>query len=317
VDPVVVLLRDRDSRKLVLSLTGTDDPGVVTGAVVDAVGTALRTPVDRIESVTASVGLAACVVLDDGRLVLFKRLPAAEEKPRIDAVDQALVRLADAGFPCPRPLADPVRCLGGWAVVHQWRTDGQPADSHDPSVRRVQAGALARLHRLTSAWEPDLRLGTKELPEGTLWVRPHNDLFDFEATGAGAETIDQRARQARLTLDRWTPRTRLISHTDWSAQHLRFGPDPVADGVAMVYDWDSLRLVDEAYTVGLAAATFTARWDPGIDPWPSEAESEAFIADYQQARGQPFDSEERRVIAAYTTYTTAYKDRCVHALATR
>ena len=58
-------------------------------------------------------------------------------------------------------------------------------------------------------------------PDHGLWPVPHNALFDFEATVAGAEWIDEVAGKAKKILDN-SPGRMVVGHADWSAKHLRF-----------------------------------------------------------------------------------------------
>ena len=53
--------------------------------------------------------------------------------------------------------------------------------------------------------------------------------------------------------------------------------------------------------------------DEEIDVWPSTAESELFIADYEEERGTPFDAAERTAVRAACVYLRAYAARCHHA----
>jgi len=310
-DPLTRLLGDPDSARLTAGIAGTTDPGEIRHRWDLWCDRHLGSGLAEVEFAVASVGLAAGWRLTDGRRVFFKQLRAPTgEAARLAAVNQVLRRLRAAGFPVPEPLSDPEPCGPGLGLAQTWEEPGRFADSHLPEVRRAQAGALAELHRLTQGWPGLGALGTKSLPEGRLWPAPHSPLFDFEATNAGAEAIDEEARAARRELDGRVPRL-VVSHTDWSSQHLRF------DGLrlVMVYDTDSLMTVDEAYSAGIAAATFPARWDPGHEPWPTVEETEAFLDEYAEIRGPMFTPDDRRAASAYARYTRAYKDRCVHSLA--
>lgn len=312
-NPLAVLFQDPDSARLAAEIAGTPDPGLIRGRWDQWCARYLPSGLAEVESVVVSVGLAACWRLADGRRVFFKQLRApAGEAARLKAVNQVLGRLRAAGFPVPEPLAGPKPCGPGLGLAQTWEEPGAFANAHRPEVRQAQAAALAELHRLTSGWTGLGDLGIKALPEGGLWPVPHSPLFDFEATAAGAETIDQEARASRVDLEGRVPRL-VVSHSDWSSQHLRFHDLRLV----MVYDTDSFVNVDEAYSAGLAAATFPARWEQGHEPWPSLDETEAFLDDYAVSRGPVFTAGDRRAASAYARYTRAYKDRCVHALAGR
>jgi hypothetical protein len=81
-----------------------------------------------------------------------------------------------------------------------------------------------------------------------------------------------------------------------------------------VYDWDAVHRVPEALAVGHAAAHFAANWETGFSArrYPTPEESDAFVAAYVSARGEPFDEHMRRQIGAFRTYGLAYAARCGH-----
>jgi hypothetical protein len=149
-----------------------------------------------------------------------------------------------------------------------------------------------------------------ESPEGALWPRPHNALFDFEATTEGAAWIDAFARRARSVRPRTAGRM-VVGHVDWSVKHFRFA----GEEVRVVYDWDSLRLAREPIFVGSAAATFTATWylDVGSKA-PDPDELVLFVEEYEEARGSAFSKAERLSAFASAVYATAYCARCEHAI---
>jgi len=71
--------------------------------------------------------------------------------------------------------------------------------------------------------------------------------------------------------------------------------------------------LEEAF-VGANSTIFTCDWsDPSLDPYPSAAETSAFIADYEAARGRRFTSGDREVIDAARVYRVAYGARCEHS----
>jgi hypothetical protein len=71
----------------------------------------------------------------------------------------------------------------------------------------------------------------------------------------------------------------------------------------------------EPSLVGSAAGSFTYTEELGddVDVWPSAAESQAFIAEYEQERGEPFGEDERAATCAACVYLRAYAARCNHA----
>lgn len=67
--------------------------------------------------------------------------------------------------------------------------------------------------------------------------------------------------------------------------------------------------------VGQCAHAFTADWTrTGRAQAPTLDEARAFVAEYEAARGQPFERAERATCAAMFAYACAYTARCGHAL---
>jgi Phosphotransferase enzyme family len=209
------------------------------------------------------------------------------------------------GFPAPRPLG-----VRGLATLEEWRDEGTFLDAHHPDVRRVLAELLARLIQAARELEPSHELAPFfPMRAAPLWPTPHNVLFDFDATAAEAGWIDEIARAARKRRDAG-PGDFVIGHHDWTVKHVRF------DGLrpTVVYDWDSTSADLEPVFVGGAAATFTYTEHLPVALWPTVGEAQAFLDDYEQARGRPFTAGERGTARAAAVYSRAYSTRCVHAL---
>lgn len=81
-----------------------------------------------------------------------------------------------------------------------------------------------------------------------------------------------------------------------------------------VYDWDSLARAPEPVTVGCAAGTYRIDWRLlEEDPLPTVDDMAGFVADYEAARGRPFDDRERDLLDAANLAHLAYGARCQHA----
>ncbi len=132
-------------------------------------------------------------------------------------------------------------------------------------------------------------------------------MFDFAATGAGAEWIDALAAEAKPLAQTAGPM--FMGHTDWSGKHFRFA----GGRITAIYDWDSLAVRREAAIVGNAAMTFTTNFDiPGVRRAPTPTEMGAFIDEYAAARSAPLTAAERRQVAACAMFLGAYTARCEH-----
>jgi hypothetical protein len=281
------------------SIFGTDDPERIWAQLLDACPEAVDCFAFEV-----SVGALFGLRLRDGSRVALK-IHLERDTGALEAVQRVQAHLVERGFPCPEPLG-----VRGAATLERWTDEGDYRDAHDPAVRRVLARYLARLCSLTRPLQPLEGLGPYfPSPDGPLWPVPHNVLFDFEATAAGAEWIDEVARAAKPLRDARVGEL-VIGHGDWTVKHVRFaGLRPT-----IVYDWDSLNTDYETVFVGNSAACFTYTEHLPVEVWPTATEAQAFLADYEQARGRPFTADERRAAGAAAVYSRAYSARCTHAV---
>jgi hypothetical protein len=172
----------------------------------------------------------------------------------------------------------------------------------------VSAAGLATQIGLCRGLElPGLRPHPMDVDAADLYPRPHSPVFDFEATAAGAEWIDQLARAAKTARDDHADEP-VIAHCDWSARNVRFDDTRLL----AVYDWDSVSHVSEAVAVGQAAATWSA-FDGGHIA-PTAGEIATYVARYERARGVQFATDERGVVGAAALFVLAYTARCEHAI---
>ena len=187
--------------------------------------------------------------LADGRQVVVKARPS---EPRIAGCTAVQRHLARAGFPCPEPLAGPVRD-GGVTVT---------AEALIPGGSQLPAGGgagpfaalLARL--ISSAPSPAEVPSLAPSPPWTDWDHPGPRLWP-DRDDRGRDLNDTRG-PAWVDAAAWRVRQRLlacaaparIGHGDWESQNIRWsGTRPLA-----VHDWDSVTAQPEAALVGLAAA---------------------------------------------------------------
>lgn len=306
-DVIADELRTWDMPVVEPAIYGTADPAAIAGAIAAVVRATTGREIARAAFYSASVGSVAGVTLDDGRRVVVKAHQPHVRRARLEAVHAVMTALADAGFPCPRPLVGPTPIGQGLATIEAL-VDGARRDGHDPAVRRELARTLVELMRLAPLHDALGASWFTGLPAETLWPRPHSPLFDFETTRAGAERIDAIAAAARAV-----PRAgqRCTGHFDWRAEHARFD----GDRMIVAYDWDSLHVDLEPVCVGAAAHAFCADWErDDVPAAPELDELHAFIADVEAARGARFDGDQRATLAGSLIYSLAYTARCTHAL---
>jgi hypothetical protein len=288
--------------KVERSIFGTADPEAIWEQVLETCPEAMGCFAFRV-----SIGALFGLELRDESRVALKIHTGAYSTSYLAAAQAVQEHLWRRGFPCPRPLGG-----RGRATLEEWREDGVYRDGHVAEVRRALAIALARLIELTDELRPLPRLQRGfAFPRRVtqLWPTPHNVLFNFEATSAGAEWIDEIAAAA-LAVRHDRIGREVVGHGDWVANHVRFdGAEP-----CVAYDWDSLETDREPNLLGCAAATFTYNEQLPVELEPSVEETRAFVADYEAARGAALTADELRATHAAAVYVRAYATRCGHAV---
>lgn len=278
--------------------------GTLDADEIRAVARELEPGTDEIFHFGCSVGATFGLRLRDGSRVALKVHKLFRDPEYFRTVQRVQAALREAGFPAPRPVR-----VDGTVTVEEWVDEGVFRDGHRAEVRAALAETLVWFVALASESgarprRPFLR------PEGALWPKPHNALFDFDSTSAGAEWIDEIGARA-AAVERVG--REVVGHLDWAAKHVRFDPEvrPTA-----VYDWDSVTTEFEPLVAGQAAASFTYTEELAapVERWPTPDESQAFLADYEQARGAAFDAAERRTAKAACVYLIAYAARCHHCV---
>jgi hypothetical protein len=292
---------------------GTTDPERIAGMITDA---AHRQTGERVEGglfYAASSGCVFGLALADGRSVVLKAYQSRWELPFLRAVQRVQRAVAESGFPCPMPLAEPVSVGAGWATMESLLPDpGQHVLLDDGSLEISSAGLVRLLHASAGSAHDDLELHPFRIADGDLYPSPHSPIFDLRSTGKGAEWIDEWARRA------WPQRSSgslplVIAYLDWSARNVRTD----RTGIVAVYDWDSVSVASEAVAAGQAAATWRSTGETLDVRAPDAAEIERFLAAFATARGAPFSSLEREAARAAAVWVMAYTARCEHALEQR
>jgi hypothetical protein len=302
-------LADDELPLIVRDLFADVSPAGVAAALREMEVRLLGAAIDRTEMFGAGVGCVHGGRLPDGRRVVVKLHAPRVSVPFLEAMQEVQRHLSADGFPCPQPLAGPLRFERATATAESLLDRGTDADAHEPAVRRLMAATLAWLiERCRPLARLDaLRDHPMRVAPGALWPVPHEPRFDFEATSAGAEWIDRIAAEALAVpaAGDW-----VVGHADWRVEHLRFE----RGAVSAVYDWDSVHIDREPALVGAAAYAFTANWSrEDLVYLPTLEEALAFVADYEQARGAPFTGAEHRVARASLVYRMGYSARCGHS----
>ena len=291
-------------------LFGTEDPDDIGRLLQTHCAKHLHRQLEKILFYRRGVGAVFGIRLDDQADIVVKVHRPDLLGRRLDGAVYVQRHLAELGLPAPRPLATPVPLGLGIATSEERIDGGRIGDGHDPIVRRILAQGLFRFVEAATSLGP--RAGV--LPgrlfaggEDSLWPVPHDLRFDLSLPGG--EWIDEIAAEAKQRLREPSGRL-VVGHEDWRVENLRVD----ADQLAAIFDWDSVVLAHEPVLVGHNASGFTADWsDDTDDPFPSEEESAAFIAEYEAARGRSFTLAERATAGAAYLYSLAYKARCEHS----
>jgi hypothetical protein len=289
---------------------GTSDLDVAADLLEGCCARALA-PVDDCLFYHSNVGMAAGFMLTDGRQVVAKVHGPGQTRARLTAVQRVQGRLADAGYPCPRPLGV-AHCAHAFVTLEELRTDGVYRDPHEPGVPETMAHALAEQVAIAGT-VADVRALTREpvRAQPDPWRDTGHTRFDFDGTRDGADWIDAIAAEALARL-RDDPGEIVVGHIDWRVEQMRF----TGDRISVAYDWDSLVRDSETTVVGYASRAFPLAWERGgTRLWPTLDEQVAFVDAYEVARGRPFSLAERRAIAAAAAFQSAYGARCEHAVA--
>jgi len=214
--------------------------------------------------------------------------------------------LYKSGFPCPAVLFHPVIYRDAIYTVNEFADVGKQEDAHNPVIRRASAQGLADLIKRIN---PCGNLsGFNEIDiykNKSLYPAPHNPNTDFSRNAEQAKWIDEIALKSKQIINS-IDNNIVLGYCDWSMKNMRF-----IDGkIAMVYDWDSIILMDEYHMLATAASTFPMTWDIPVRIVSTQDEAYDFAAEYEKARGVKFSKNEWAKISACVTYYFCYTARC-------
>lgn len=268
----------------------------------------LGEPVREVLFRSGRIDAVYALVTEAGAEVLLKvhRPPVDVDARRL--VGQAQHLLADAGFPCARPLAGPAWVEDKVVSVETLLPEGERADGHDPEIREAVANGLAEQVTVLAA-HPEL-VGSIGRPpawcyyERGAWDSTHDAVFDFSTTPPEYAWLQQFAQDAAEVLRASPGHDLVAAHADWYCGNLRF------DGVRLVaaFDWD-LFADREAVVAGITAGMFSIGRSVVAGP-PTAQDAAGFLRDYELARGIRFSATDRLLAEAAVRWSIAYTARC-------
>ena len=292
------------------AIFGSTDPETIARLIDDAARRQMGVAVEGGLFSAASSGCVLGLRLADGRSVVLKAYQPRWELTFLRAVQRVQRAVAQRGFPCPTPMAEPVAIGAGWATIESLLPDPGPRlFLDDGSLELSSAGLVRLIDAAARSAHDDLELHPFRIAHGDLYPTPHSPIFDLASTGQGAEWIDEWARRAWSQRDE-APLPLVVAHLDWSARNVRMDPT----GLVAVYDWDSVSLVSQAVAAGQASATWRSTGETLDVRAPDAEEIERFLGAFAAARGAPFSALETEVARAAAVWVMAYTARCEHAL---
>ncbi len=262
--------------------------------------------------VRASSGVVVGFDLADGRRIVVK-VHRQHGGDRLISVLRAQRRLHAAGLPVAAPLLNaPIPAGTGSAIVEMWLEAGDTLDVRPPALRRAVAVAM---HDIVRELDTDAFTELRPRWAGP-YPPPHSPIFDFVATTAGAEWIDElnaRSLAAKAGLTARGVGRVVVAHSDLRPENILVSPAP-EPRVSSIYDLDSLIADSEPWVVGGVARAFSTNWSTADPMIPTVDEILGFIGDYEAARASPFTADEHDLAQAGVQHALAYSARCEHAL---
>jgi hypothetical protein len=240
-------------------------------------------------------------------------------RPPVDVQGRRLVAraqqvLADAGFPCARPLAGPTTVDDKVVSVETLLPQGERADGHDPRIRKAVAEGLAQQVTMLDL-HPGLVARIGRPPawcyyDRGAWAGTHDAVFDFRTTPLEYAWLQQFAQDAADLLRTARHDCQLVAaHADWYCGNLRF------EGFRLVaaFDWD-LFADSEPAVAGITAGMFSSGTSVLAGP-PTPQDAAGFLREYEAARRIRFAPSERTMAEGAVRWSIAYTARCDVTLA--
>jgi hypothetical protein len=191
---------------------GTDDPETVRSQVDTFLVRHLRVGIREVEFTKVGVGIVLGVLATDGERLVVKIHPPGTNTPYLRAIQDVQIHLAVQGYPAPKPVLDPQPFGVGVATVESRLAEPPPGSPADPATRRALAEGLAGFVRLAAPLARHAELagrGPLRPPAaGSVFPPPPGSPFDFPATAAGAEWIEEIGARARAVRGRAPHRAR-------------------------------------------------------------------------------------------------------------
>ncbi|MFF5185751.1 hypothetical protein ACFY30_18575 [Streptomyces sp. NPDC000345] len=245
--------------------------------------------------------------LADGREVVVK---VRDGDARLESCTWVHGRMWEAGFPCPQPLAGPSP-LGGKVASAETCVPGDepPAPADAPKlfahllsdfVTRAEGFDPQPLLRPAPAWVHWYH------EENGVWPVPDDRDVDLNAERCSVTAwVDELGAAVRRRLEEVRDAACVIGHGDWDGRNVKF-----RDGRPLaVHDWDSVVYEPEVVIIGQAAAMFHGG---PTGAGASVEQTEAFMEEYQIARGRTLSDNELQLCWAAGLWVRAFNAKKFH-----
>ena len=245
----------------------------------------LSGPLERVVFRSGFLSEVIGVELSGGVRAVVKARPSER---RIVGCVQVQAALAEAGFPCPKPLTPATRVADMTVTAEAEVSGGSPRPAETGAA--PYAALLARL--IASAPAPREVASLTPSPPWAGWDHAGQRLWaDLDEHGQDLNHVsvpawvDDAARRVRDRLTSTRGRSR-VGHGDWEPQNIRW----TGNDALVVHDWDSVIAQPEAAIVGIAAAMWPR--EDGSSHTASVAQTTDFITRYQRAADREWETFE-------------------------
>lgn len=206
---------------------GTADAAEITYALERKVVSTLGTDVEEALFYETSVGCVAGLLMQDGTKLVVKGYQPRWSNQFLRSVQRVQGALAGSGFPCPQPVAGPVDILGGHALIEAYLPDSGRRLITKSMMGVSAAGLANQIDSCRGLNASGLSPHPMDSATDHLYPVPHSPSFDFEASAAGAEWIDQLAQTSSACgVSSWpisAPNHNCHTQIPSAAHHLPFG----------------------------------------------------------------------------------------------
>ncbi|PIQ26583.1 hypothetical protein COW64_09630 [bacterium (Candidatus Blackallbacteria) CG18_big_fil_WC_8_21_14_2_50_49_26] len=231
-----------------------------------------------------------------GALEMLHLYPPEMNQAQLMAILQIQKIVHAQKYPCPLPLSPPLQLGKTLISLEQFLHGERSLSAHHEQDIRMMAFSLAQLHQATCSFRflphlpaNQLSFNSKEFSKSTLKPFPPDCEWLLSLTHPLRRRLKQKVGREVLSPSEWYPE-------DFCFQHAK---------ICGVFGWKTLSRESELWVVSQSVTHFThAKYASHKAP-PNPVEIKRFVAAFEEARGVPFDTKERRYLEASITWCMA------------